>query len=349
MARKRGKSWQGSLKTRSAYWRYSFPTKALAEAWEAKALSAHINSLPIPSPADGDHVPATLASFFENHRDVIWPGVVERNIESNQRAVEALLGANTLLSHIDDAAVQAMADEMVRGDLAPRTVNIRLSHLKKLLSHAKRLGYTDRDVSFPWQRVGDNARLRFLTEEEERLLLGYFRARDKYALCGLLKVLIDTGVRPSEIISSDRAAKPITWNEVSRIAGGTAPDLVDPRTGTPRSVILVARTKTGKPRTVPLTSAAEEAFRWSRVEERRRPFEGFTVTGVSKAVRAAANDLGLEDVVLYTLRHTCASRLVQRGADLYRVMKWMGHANIATTQRYAKLVPSDLFTLGELL
>lgn len=31
------------------------------------------------------------------------------------------------------------------------------------------------------------------------------------------------------------------------------------------------------------------------------------------------------------LRHTCATRLVRAGIDLPRVMKFMGHKNIATT------------------
>ena len=63
----------------------------------------------------------------------------------------------------------------------------------------------------------------------------------------------------------------------------------------------------------------------------------------------AADHLGMEDVVLYTMRHTCASRLVQRGADLRRVMQWMGHSNINTTLKYAKLTPTDIFSIGDLL
>ena len=48
---------------------------------------------------------------------------------------------------------------------------------------------------------------------------------------------------------------------------------------------------------------------------------------------------GMEDVNIHILRHTCASRLVQRGVGIYEVMQWLGHANINTTLRYAHLAP----------
>ena len=70
---------------------------------------------------------------------------------------------------------------------------------------------------------------------------------------------------------------------------------------------------------------------------------------LSDHMRAAADHLGMPDVVLYTTRHTCASRLVQRGADIRRVMQWMGHTNLNTTLKYAKLTPTDIFKLETLL
>jgi hypothetical protein len=50
----------------------------------------------------------------------------------------------------------------------------------------------------------------------------------------------------------------------------------------------------------------------------------------------------MPDVSLHTMRHTCASRLVQGGMDLYRVMTWLGHSSINVTQRYAHLAPTSL-------
>ena len=57
------------------------------------------------------------------------------------------------------------------------------------------------------------------------------------------------------------------------------------------------------------------------------------------------DELGLQDdtdFVIHCLRHTCATRLLIAGVDVYRVMKWMGHKNIKTTLRYIHLAPHDL-------
>ena len=49
-----------------------------------------------------------------------------------------------------------------------------------------------------------------------------------------------------------------------------------------------------------------------------------------------------KEFVLHALRHTCASRMVNRGIDLYVVKDILGHASIATTQIYAHLDPRKL-------
>lgn len=48
------------------------------------------------------------------------------------------------------------------------------------------------------------------------------------------------------------------------------------------------------------------------------------------------------DFTFHDLRHTFATRLVQKGVDLYKVSKLLGHKDIATTQRYAHHYPESL-------
>jgi site-specific recombinase XerD len=55
--------------------------------------------------------------------------------------------------------------------------------------------------------------------------------------------------------------------------------------------------------------------------------------------------VGLKDgleFIIHPLRHTCASRLVNRGVDLYVVKKRLGHSSIQITERYAHLTPHKL-------
>ena len=349
MARRRGDAWQGSLKTPEKYFRYSFPTEAQAIEWEQNAKEARRAGQPLPDPTAINTIRPTLRSFFKDKAGVIWPNAMPRNVAANQRACERLLGGDIPLHHITLKRLTYMVEDMQKKGYAPGTANTRLSHLKVLLRYAKRLDLVNEEMTFPWVKAVENARMRFLTVDEERQMLALLNHWGRDDVARLITVLIDTGCRPSELITAESKGAPIKWSEVSVSAGGTAPDVNDPATGKPKAVISLLRTKTGKYRVLPLTDRAKEAFLTSKEIGQERPFGTLRTDMVSEQFRKAADHLKLDDVVLYTCRHTCASRLVQRGADLRRVMAWMGHTNINTTLRYAKLTPTDIFAIGDLL
>lgn len=60
-----------------------------------------------------------------------------------------------------------------------------------------------------------------------------------------------------------------------------------------------------------------------------------------RAFKTVMKAAGVEWCTPHTLRHTFASQLVQAGVSLYKVSKWLGHADITTTQIYAHLAPVD--------
>jgi integrase len=70
-----------------------------------------------------------------------------------------------------------------------------------------------------------------------------------------------------------------------------------------------------------------------------------TKTGFQKAVRRA----GIPHIRFHDLRHTFATRLVVRGADLATVSELLGHATIEMTMRYAHPSPDVRRRAVELL
>ena len=54
-------------------------------------------------------------------------------------------------------------------------------------------------------------------------------------------------------------------------------------------------------------------------------------------------------ITFHSGRHTCATLLLTQGTDLYTIMRYLGHQNINTTQRYAHITNQMLSSATHLL
>jgi integrase len=123
---------------------------------------------------------------------------------------------------------------------------------------------------------------------------------------------------------------------------------------TPQDVDLKARhirlthTKNGKPRTVFINQLAMQVLTAMRIEERqarddRRPFfHGIRPGTLSTRFIRACQAAGVDDFSFHDLRHTHASWLRMRGADINDLRLLLGHSDIRMTSRYIHLTAQHL-------
>lgn len=110
--------------------------------------------------------------------------------------------------------------------------------------------------------------------------------------------------------------------------------------------VTVKQGKRGKTRTVPITeSACDSIMEYLKNDRGLEPGPLFqTIMGkklrrqlLCKMVGNYAKKAGIEGITTHTLRHACATHLLEQGADLRLIQEVLGHSSIASTQRYTHL------------
>jgi integrase/recombinase XerD len=215
------------------------------------------------------------------------------------------------------------------GALAPRSAARRLSALRQFHRFLLREGVRPDDptATLDSPRPG-RALPKYLSEAEVEALLAA-ATRHPVAQAGL-EMLYATGLRVSELLSLRRAA-------------------VDRARGT-----LIVRGKGGRERMVPLSTAARaaaagmpEAGAW--LFPGRDPRRAMTRQGFALLLKQVALEAGIDParVSPHVLRHSFASHLLARGADLRSLQTLLGHASIATTEIYTHVLSEHLRVLVE--
>ena len=64
------------------------------------------------------------------------------------------------------------------------------------------------------------------------------------------------------------------------------------------------------------------------------PYEPHNPSYITKHMKKFMKKIGLPDMSPHDLRHTCASLLLQSGADIKSVQDILGHADASTTLNY---------------
>jgi integrase/recombinase XerD len=185
-----------------------------------------------------------------------------------------------------------------------------------------------------------------LTEAETERLLGAVVGTGPAVLRdrALLEVLYGTGARVSEVVGLNLGdvaeAVEADGLPLVRVLGKGDKERVVPLGRPARRALAEWLSGAGRPHLVPP--------RWRRRSDADAVFLNarggrLTRVGAFGVVKKYATRVGLaEKVSPHVLRHSCATHMLGRGADVRVVQELLGHASVATTQRYTKVSPEHL-------
>lgn len=204
------------------------------------------------------------------------------------------------LDQARDVADEATADWRKAG-LAAATINRRLAALRRVLSLCfRRWDWLDRDIAGKIALLpGETQRQVWLTRKQSIQLR---RACPPGKARAAISLLLATGLRVGELLG---------LREDQVIDG---------------AIYLDARTKTGRPRAVPILPPGERYTRHVPI--------GLTYDGLRSAFDKAKRRADLHHIRLHDLRHTLGSQLAEGGASLRDIQVWLGHTSPTTTTRY---------------
>lgn len=261
---------------------------------------------------------ATYKPILETHRSPAW---VATSLGHYDIMAERL--GNKALRDIREKDVEDLVTWLVKErTVKPSTTNRYLSTLSSVMRAAmkrnlalsnpvvKGMRGKEEAKAVPWISAEDLARLYAAIPEDYR------------PVCVLGS---ETGMRRGELLALD-------WRDVSL----------------ERGVVLVRKSKSKRPREVPLTGVARGVL--SDLLAGRAPaplrgahpvFPGMSGLGLSKGFPKWAKAAGIQRLRFHDCRHCWASRLVRAGVDLGTVMRLGGWASLSMVSRYGLHAPEN--------
>ncbi len=184
-----------------------------------------------------------------------------------------------------------------------------------------------------------------LTEDEVEALLGAVVGDTARALRdrAIVETLYATGVRISELVGLDRRDLDLDDGLV-RVLGKGGKERIVPVGRSARDA-LTAYLAAGRPQLARPDRSARGGGEAVILNVR-----GGRLSRQScwKIVRAVGERAGLSGRLSpHVLRHSCATHMLERGADIRVVQELLGHASLSTTQVYTKVSPERLRAVYE--
>ena len=225
------------------------------------------------------------------------------------------------------------------------TVNRHLQALSKMLNIAVANDLLNKNPMWSVKKLKENNyKTRVLSEDEEKRL--FTELERGYEVVGrerkpktiypylhlkpLIECALQTGMRRGEIFN-------LKWSNVEFEYG----------------FIELLETKSGKSRKVPISSKLMKVLEEAKNDTEYvfiNPDTNMPYNDIKKSFHTVLKKAGIEDFRFHDFRHTAATRMLEKGADIRTVQEILGHSSVSVTERYthtnAKLKKSAIELLS---
>ena len=260
--------------------------------------------------------------------------VYKRRKNGTKSATNFLIGMKHNIKALGDLPVNKITRPMVNKMMdilkqerknSNAVINQKMGYLRVVLQEMEEDGFIEM-IKMPKPRPTKNTKVHYLTKDMEDELLKYLIQNDYYEAFDIVSCLIDLGCRVNELLNLEKRFVDFDNNQIN-----------------------FNDRKNDQAVAVPMTDRVQVKIRryYREVKDFDRLFS-LNYSELNAIWQKARKDLGYADKKFYTLhlcRHTCASRLVQRGVPILLVKDWLGHEDIENTMIYAHLAPKALHSV----
>ena len=239
------------------------------------------------------------------------------------RRLDPVLG-KLYIDQISTELVDRIKRQRIKDGARERTVNATLQCIRSVMRHANEWGWIDTLPRFKLL-AEPKRRIRFLSELEEARLLKALPVH----LVPIVKFSLMTGLRKSNVTG-------LTWNQI---------DLAKSR-----AWIYPDQAKAGNAIPIPLNS---HALALIRSQIGKHLTHVFTYHGnqieepAGRSWRETLVKANIKEFRWHDLRHTWASRMIQRGVPLHALMELGGWTDIDMVRKYAHFGSEHLLEFAE--
>ncbi|MFP4047531.1 MAG: site-specific tyrosine recombinase/integron integrase [Bacteroidales bacterium] len=260
-----------------------------------------------------EHTVRAYINDVEQFFDYMEDEGFSHNVEDN-KAVESL--------------IRKWLIKLLEEKRSDRTINRKFSALKTYFKYLRIQGKIEGNpVSKIYLPKVSRKLPHFVDEEQMNMLLDQDKFANDFAGCRdklIIGLLYQTGIRLSELINIKSSDVDFDQNQI-KIFGKRRKERFIPVTG--ELIELIKRYKQIKALTFP---AIDDKY-LIVTDKGKKLYEKFVYRVVKKYLGIVTT---MEKRSPHVLRHTIATHMLNRGADLNAIKELLGHANLSATQIY---------------